>query len=393
MMGRMGIRELFRRGGVVTAASALPVSPPPTAPDGWVSPWQAEPNYLGSALLAELYGLSTNADDVPVTRGDAMSVASFARARRVLCTTLGRTPLVTYAGRTVVDNPAAAGYANLAQPEDGRPGFITWTWAAEACWLYGRAWFVVVRRFADTGRPARFEWVPEWQTKLVDGQLVGHKDGRSFDAADVIRVDGPDEGVLNFGARSIRTALRLERAAARTSDNPVPTIDLHDTGSDRLDDAEIDALIDRFRTARMGSAIGYTSGTIEARPLAMDVEQLLIDGRRAAALDVARTCGVPAWVVDVGTDGSSLTYSNVPSRTRELIDFGVAPYFDAIAGRFSLDDVLPRGVWCRFDSNQLLRDAFADRMNAYKTAVESGVYTSDELREMEELPPLEGADE
>ena len=57
--------------------------------------------------------------------------------------------------------------------------------------------------------------------------------------------------------------------------------------------------------------------------------------------------------------------------------------------RLSMDDILPRGVWCRFDTNQLLRDDFAARMAAYKVAAESGVYTLDELRAMERGRPME----
>jgi hypothetical protein len=387
----VGIRELFRRDGAVAAATRLPIPPPPTGGDSWVSPWQAEPNDLGSVLLAELYGFKLDeADHLPVTRSEAMSVAAIARIRRTICTTVGRLPLLTYSGMDLVADPVRSGYAPVAQPEAGRPSAITFAWIAEAVWFYGRAWLVVTGRYADTNRPASFEWVPEWRAKLADGQLVGHTDGRSFEQRDVIRIDGPDEGLLTFGARTIRGAARLERAAVRTSDNPVPTIDLHYTGTDPMSDDEIDVIIDRFRQARQASPIGWTSGAIEAKPLAMSVEQLLIDGRRAAALDCARVGGVPAWVVDVGVEGSSLTYSNTASRSRELIDYGVAWILDAIAGRLSLDDVLPRGVWCQFDTDVLLRDDFAGRMTSYEIAQRSGVYTTEELRSKERGRPMEG---
>lgn len=385
------ILDTFRR-SALEASVALPV--PPTASSGVLSPWQAEPNQLGSALLAELWGAhAADLDGIPVSRAEAMAVPAFAKMRRTLCTTVGRLPVVILSGSTAVLDPTASGYAPLAQPEDGRPAAITYAWTAEAVWCYGRAWWVVTKRYADTKRPARFEWVPEWQAELdTKGNLRGHTDGRQFDAADVIRIDGPDEGVLTFGAGAIRGASRLERAALRTSDNPVPSIDLHQTTTDPMTDTEIDTMIDRWTKSRRAGAVGYTNASIEAKPLAMQVEQLLIDGRRAAALNVARAGGMPAWVVDVGIEGGSLTYQNVASRSRELIDYGVAPILDAIAGRLSLDDVLPRGIWCKFDTNVLLRDDFAARMASYEVAARSGVYTTDELRAMERGLPMEGGD-
>ena len=363
-----------------------------TVVDGIVSPGQASPNQLGAALFAELVG-AADSEYLEPSRTEAMSVPAVARIRRTVCTTVGRLPAVIMRGAAPA--PSTRGLASVAQPERGRPAFITYAWTADALLFYGRAWWVVTERFAEDGRPAYFEWVPEWQAVLsTKGQLIGHQDGRSFAPRDVIRIDGPDEGCLHYAGRSIRGAIRLDRAWLRTADNPTPTTELHDTSGAQLDDAEIDGLIDRFvaNRKRSNGAVGYTSSSLELKVHGSPVEQLLIAGRNAAALDVARHLGVPAWVVDVGVEGSSLTYSNVPSRSRELIDFGVAGYLEAIAGRLSLDDVLPRGLWCRFDTDRLLAADFGERMTAYKTAVDSGVYTVDELRARELGIPLEEGD-
>lgn len=340
-------------------------------------------------LLQDLYDLKSD-HDLPLTRADAMSVPAYARARSVLCTTVGRLPLVEMQGRRPVERPQLW----IEQPERGRPRFITMSWIVDALMAWGRAWLVVVERYAEAPqRPARFEWVPEWNAVLsTTGDLIGHTDGRRFDAGDVVRIDGPHEGVLNYGSRELRGALRLARAALRAADNPVPSIDLHQVDDSKLTDDEIDALIARWVRARRGEngGVAYTNKSIEAKVLGQAVEQLLIEGRKQAALDIARLVGVPAWVVDVGIEGSSLTYSNTPSRSRELVDYGVTAYTEAIAGRLSMDDILPRGRWVRFDTNELLRADFAGRMAAYKVAKEAGVYTAEELRAMELGIPLEG---
>ena len=55
-----------------------------------------------------------------------------------------------------------------------------------------------------------------------------------------------------------------------------------------------------------------------------------------------------------------------------------------------MDDVLARGQWCRLDPRRLLRGDFMDRMNAGSTAIAAGIYTAEEIRQMENEAPLEG---
>lgn len=382
-------------GSIRQAARAAVAGPPLGTAAPVVSPWQPVDNALGAlsaATLVELFESSAYAG--PVSRSLAMSVPAFARARHTLTGTAGRLPLVLMRGRAPLVDPRRP--SPLEQPEAGRPRAITLGWTVDNLLCFGRAWWVVTERYADDSRPARFEWVPEWAGVFgLGGELIGHQDGRTFAPADVIRIDGPHEGILNFGARTIRAAVELDRAALRAAGNPVPSIELHQTaGSPALSDPEIDALIARWAAARAGrnGGVAYTSASIETKAHGQAVEQLLIEGRRAAAIEVARLAGVPAWVVDVGIEGSSLTYSNVASRSRELVDYGLAPYLDAIAGRLSMDDVLPRGVWTRFDTDELLRDDFGQRMTAYEVAIRSGVYTKEELRARELGTPLETGD-
>lgn len=356
---------------------------------GIASPFAA-PVELGGVvipdLLAELFG--ADADRLPLTRDLAMTVPAVARARNVLAPTAGRLPLRVYRGAVEVTERTC-----LDQPETvaARPRFVTILWTLDQMLFHGRAWWIVVERYADTGAPRSFEWVPEWNAKVENGQLVATQDGRHprIDAADVVRIDAPHEGILNYGSDAIRQALRLDRAALRIADNPVPAIELHQTTPDQLDQDEKDALIAGWIKARRQTGVGYTNAAIETKVHGLNPEQLIIEGRKFAALQVARMIGVPAWVVDVGVEGSSLTYSNVPSRSRELVDYALTPYLAAIEARLSMDDVLPRGQWCRFDLDDLLRGDFADRMTAYKTAVESGVYTPAELREREDGTPAE----
>lgn len=382
-MGVMGLIDLLRGRRIEAAASDLI---PPRPGFETVSPWQ-DNDVLQRLIVEELYGL----EHQPVDRAMAMSLPAVARARHILTTTVARMTIKAMTGHA--ESPEQPWI--VTQPEVNRSRFLTWVWTIDAQIFYGRAWWVCVERDApsDGGRARRFRLVPEWAGRFDDyGNLVGMK-GRQgdFNPADVYRFDGPHEGILNFAGDTIRTAVALQRAAARASSNPVPSIDLHQTGGRDLTDPEIDKLIERWSSARRKASggVAFTSTTIEARAMGQPPEQLLIDGRKAINLDLARAIGVPAWAVDAPVEGSNLTYSNTPSRSRELLDYGAMAYIAANEGRLSLDDLLPRGQWARFDTTELLRADFKERMEGFKLALDMKLYTLDELRAMERGAPLE----
>jgi hypothetical protein len=360
---------------------------------------QPVPDILGGAPIASPWATSSLAPFEPdpvtaawlsgtsVDRSVAMSVAAVAKGRHLIATTIGRFPIVGMRGAAPL--AAADQPPFLRQPEAGRSRFVTILWTVDALVFYGRAFWRITERYADTGRPARFEWVPEWSAETdVTGNLVSAF-GEPVGPNDSIRIDGPHEGILNFASERIREAVAIDAAASKASDNPVPSIELHQTGGDPLTDEQIAGMVGAWQRARRVSGVGYTNQSVELIPHGQAPEQLLIDGRNAVALNIARAMGIPAWAIDANTQGSSLTYSNIPDRSRELIDYGLTPYMAAIEGRLSLDDVLPAGQWCRFDTTDMLRGDFKARMDGYAIAIEAGVYTAEECRRMETGTALE----
>ena len=322
----------------------------------------------------------------PVTRQTAMSLEVIAKIRNALVAIVSQAPLEAYRdGHPLPNQPSM-----VAHPERWRAPSLTYGWLADQMFFYGRAWLVCTERAAasDGGRPLRFELVPELKAQLNDrDELTGIFDialpsgVRRVRPEDVYRFDAPHEGILTYGAATIRKALKAQQQAA----NPAPLVELHQTGGTPLDNDAIDALIARWAAARRNEngAIGYTSQTIDARILGTKVTQLLNAEADRADIRLARMCGAPAWLADCPVSGSSITYANVSARSRELLDYLAMPYLSAIAGRFSLDDLLPGTQYAQINTTALLLPDFGDRMTAFKTALETGVYTLPELRALE----------
>lgn len=358
-----------------------------TSQTGPLTPF-ATADHLEAATWAHL--LELEASQLPITRQHAMSIPAIARGRHVLTGQIGRLALQ---GRTG-NGPARDQRVQLVldQPETGRPRALTIAWTVDACLFYGRAWWHVTSRYSrsEGGRPRRFEWIPEHEIGDDGGPTVrGHR----VDAADLIRIDGPHEGILRFAQPQLKAARALYKAAARAADNPVPSIDLHQTTPEKLNGTEIQQLIKAWAAARRGDngGVAYTNSAIDARTLGQPAEQLLIAARKAVAVEMAQILNLPAWAVDAEMGGSSITYSNSPSRMRELLDISCTPYLDAIAGRLSMDDIAPAGTWVRFLTETLTTPDFAERMAGYTAAQAAGIYTVEQCQALEAGTPLEGA--
>lgn len=368
--------------GLITKALGFPESRE-------LATWEPSTNEDFTQLtLADLYGLDTTmlAD---VTRNQAMSVPTAAKIRNRIAAKLGGFPAYAMKGNQRYSEPVPW-TVNL---EDGRARFVSMSWVTDNLIWYGRAWLLITERSARLGgRAARFKFVPEWRATVdAKGRLV-RAWGEPVNPADVVKIEAHHEGVLCYGQDAFKRALLIEAAAQRAADNPVPSIELHQTGGTQMSNQDIDAIISRWAAARSGKngGVAYTNAMLETKTHGQAAEQLLISGRNLAAIDIARVMGAPAWSIDATLNGSSITYGNVNARSRELVEDTLQPYMDAITGRLSLDDILPAEVWLKLDPTDLLRESYKDRIQAHKTAIDAGIYTPEEVRDMEAGIPLEG---
>ena len=358
----MGWREWFGIGEATASQTGI------------LSPF-TDASHLARITWAELLSLTEH--DAPVTRAQAMSIPAVARARHVIAGQAGRVLLVA-AGREAGN--AAAFYI---QPERWRARSLTFTWIADHQLFYGRAWLYVTDRYQSDKRPAHVELIsPDRLTDQPDGP---HLDGRKINAADLLRVDGPHEGLLNYAQPQLKAARALYASSSRAVDNPVPSVELHQTQGDVLNKAEREALVAAWAAARRGvnGGVAYTNQAIEVRTHGVAAEQLLVGVRGKIAIEMAQLTNVPGWAIDAEIHGSSITYSNSPSRMRELLDVTLSPYFDATAGRFSMDDIAPRGTSARFATEMLTSPDFTERMNGYRAAQSAGIYSAEECQALE----------
>ena len=346
---------------------------------------------------------------VPPTRDEAMQVPAIARGRNVLCGTIAALPIRAYStvgGVTgEVDGPLW-----LDQPDPRYTRLWLLAQTLDDLIFQGRAYWLVAGRYA-TGFPAGFNYVEHrrigWSSTRgdvyrygippeLDGSWVLTVDGRPVADRDVVRFDAfTGTGMLVYGAREIRAALALSDAARRFASVELPVGVLQDLGPG-LTDEEIDATLSRWEQARRTRATAYLGSSFKFdSSTAFDPAKLqLIEARQQSAVECARLMNIPAQYVSAPMGAGNITYQNVESMRRELIDVACGPWIGGIEQRLSLGDVTPRGTQLRFDIDAFTRSTSTDRWESYATAfgivdpvTGARALTVEEIRDRENYTP------
>lgn len=120
---------------------------------------------------------------------------------------------------------------------------------------------------------------------------------------------------------------------------------------------------------------------------ALKAEDLqFIASQKFDTTQIARLLGIPASLMLAAVEGSNLTYSNIEQAWIEFADYTLAAYTNNIEELFNR--LLPRGRTAVFDWDSARRTDVSERFNAYKTSLDAGFYTLDEVRAREGLRPL-----
>lgn len=312
------------------------------------SPYAPTADQLSAIVWADVLGT----DYTPVTRGVAMAVPAVARLRHLLCGIVASVPLVQMTG----DVKDTAQPPWMQRTDGDLSPWHRMLWTVDDHLFYGWSLWAGRRGAATDGNPllatARVPW-DRWNIDTATGKIL--VDGQQVRSDQAILLPGPHGGILNDGSTIIRLAADNLQAAANAARNPNPNVNLHYTGEEPMDVADRDALIKIWADARRGlnGGVGFTNKYVEATVMGSHLDKLLIEGRNADAVDVARQGSVPASMLDANAAGASLTYETAEGRNQQLLDYGAKFYMDAIAARLSQDDCVSRGHRTAFDLTQL----------------------------------------
>lgn len=120
-----------------------------------------------------------------------------------------------------------------------------------------------------------------------------------------------------------------------------------------------------------------------------DDAQFLLS-RKFQLSEIARWFHVPPHLLG---DLEKATFSNIEQQSLEFVLFTMMPWFVRWEQRINADLIFsPQTYFAEFTVDGLLRGDAASRWAAHKVAIETGTFTRNEVREMENRNPLNGLD-
>lgn len=178
-----------------------------------------------------------------------------------------------------------------------------------------------------------------------------------------------------------------EFADAWFGNSAIPAQHLRNTGK-ILNPLQAEKVRRRYKATIEQGDVFVTGKDWELNLLAAKAsESAYLEQQGATALDVCKFLGVPADMVDVAVDGTSITYANVTQRNMQLLIINLNPALTRREEHYSLK-LLPAPRYMKFNPGGLLRMDLKSRYEGYKIGVDGRWLPPSRILDLENMPPL-----
>jgi HK97 family phage portal protein len=345
---------------------------------------QAAPQVMGENLPS-LYNSLT----LRVSRKDAMSVPSVARARNLICGTVASIPLEYYNKRTG-EVMAAPRWIN--QLSKNQPSFVTINWIVDSLLFYGNAYLRVTERYAEDGRPSAFEWIANSRvtfTTDLEGIMITqyYVDANPIDMNDIVTIQGLDEGVLERAGKTIQAAIDINKAASISAATPMSSGILKNSGAD-LPPAEVSGLLAAWKRSRQNNSTAYLTSTLDFQSTQFSPKDMMYnEAIQNLSTELARAMNVPAYYLSADQN-TTMTYANVTEERKQFYALSIEPYIQAIQTRLSMDDISTAGHEVKFAVfDTFLKNDPMVELQVIEKLLTLGLITTEQAMEMTDLTP------
>lgn len=261
--------------------------------------------------------------------------------------------------------------------------------------LWGNAYGLIADR-DWYGTPTAIVWLDPAEVSLKDDDMAAAPEwrweDRPVDAADMVHIAGytvpgrrlglSPVGVLK---QTIETGLyAAEFGRDWFESGSVPAAVLETQNPIQMPEAV--SLKRRFQAAAKRREPVVLSNGLSYRPISVNAdESQFLATLRLNATQIAAVYGIPPEMIG-GESGNSLTYANVEQQTANFVTYTLRPWMVRIEQ--ALSALLPRGTFLRFNADAIVRADLKTRYEAHAIAINTGWLSRDEVRKIEDLPPL-----
>lgn len=347
---------------------------------------------------------SLAASGVSVTEDTAMQLIAVVASVRVLANAVASLPFdaVRMKGKLretleppppVISDPFG-GASNTAFPTQ-RAGISQ---LMVSLLLRGNGYGLVVGR-DRMFRPSRIRVLHPDRVRCVfndDGARVYEIDRKPADTDDMVHLVGlshPESptgmSVISHARNAIGLGLAAEEFGARFFGSGAHMSGIVTVPGD-LDKDRARQLKESFSSSHGGlqnsHTVGVLSGGAQWKPISVSPEDAQFLGTRAAQnLDIAMLFGVPPHMLGQ-VDRSTSWGTGIEQQSLGFLRYTLAPWLGCFEDAWSA--MLPKPQVARFNVDALLRTDTAGRFGIYLNARNAALMTPDEIRALENLPPL-----
>jgi HK97 family phage portal protein len=231
----------------------------------------------------------------------------------------------------------------------------------------------------------------EWAVNGRPAQL--HTAGGSLVHFPAFQVPGSPLGLspLQVSAQTVGVGLQAERFAGRWFiDGAAPSSVLE--SETQIDDEQARRLQARWMAAH-GSGSRFPavlSGGVTWKPVTITPEESqFLQTQQFSVAQIARLFGVPPHMIG-DTERSTSWGSGIEQQHIGYLTHTLGPWLQMIDGRMST--LIPRGQYVRSSTASLLRADSMSRFQSYVQARMAGWLSVNEIRALEEMPPVPDGD-
>lgn len=345
---------------------------------------------------------------VAVNEHTAMGVSAVYRAAALVSSVAASLPLHPYlsGSKTRVESPL------LDNPHPDMTAYELWRLTYLHRCLWGNAFLlkerdalnrlrwlipvqpsrVVIEQVPRTdANPAgkRFRYTDDWgaERPLTPFEML-HLPGLGYDG---VRGYSP----VQVARQGIGLALAAERHGAKLFGSGSLLQGLLRTDQ-KLDQAQVDAMRARWRTFMAGPdnahevAVLGSGAEFQSLQMPNDDAQFL-ESRRFQVSEISRWFGVPPFLM-MDTERSTSWGTGLEQQALGFVTFDLHPMWLAPTEHRITRELLPPGRYAKYALEGLLRGDSAARSAFYKVMRETGAFSANEIRELEDRPPVDGGE-
>jgi HK97 family phage portal protein len=221
------------------------------------------------------------------------------------------------------------------------------------------------------------------RNKIVDPGMLWHRA--------VHRMPGSRVGMstIQYAAKTTRTVQAAEHFGLDFFETGAhPSSVLTNKNANKISQDQAQRVKDTFMAAVRGTREpvvmggGWEYQAIQVNPQDSQFLSLM----QYSGADICRFFGMQPRMAGHAAPGDSITYQNVEQELLDFLTYPLTPWI--IQWEEWQTEWLPRGQYVKLDASPLLRTDLLSRMRAYHMMIGSRGFTQDEVREMEDFPPM-----